>query len=178
MENTEQTTNGTKIVNCTINLFTPNDVVPILENNEHVDRALYELADIFDANEFHMGNRLRKLDGEWHSFNTYNQNAPIVIDGAYFGEFEAAIINFHLGGDVRGNYSSPYIVEGYDNVLSLITQDTELYIELSDGREFRWMCENGEAYFDLDDLDVYWIDFGKPLTEKQLKSIEDNMGEL
>ena len=69
-----------------------------------------------------------------------------------------AVVNFHRGGDIRGNYGSPYLIEGYDNVTALISQQTELTIELSNGEIYRQYCENSEAYYNFDTFNIDFID--------------------
>ena len=106
------------------------------------------------------------------AFNTYNWGAPITLCGVanediYDG---IAVVNIHTGGDVRGNYSEPYICEEPESIFS---QNTYLDIELTNGDTYSFYCDNGEAYFSFNTFDAYYIDFDKQLTTEQLTELEE-----
>lgn len=146
-----------KIESIEINLITPKEFVTIWKDGDYINPTEGDLIEIFEAQEFHYAS---VLEGsfEFHAFNTSNYGSPIVLCGVYSEEFELALVNFHRGGDIRGNYGSPYFIEGYDNVTSLISQQTELTIELSNGETFRQYCENSEAYYSFDSFNIDLID--------------------
>jgi len=98
---------------------------------------------------------------EYHKNNEYVNNTV---------EDAVKIINVHIGGDVRGNYSIPYICEEVD---ALLGQSTFLTIELTDGQTFEFNCDNGEGYFDFNTFDAYYIDFDKDITTEQLEELKE-----
>ena len=141
------------------------------KNNEDIKFTESEIADIFDLEPLTFGNKLEgaKLD---HTFNTYNHGAPFIFDGVYSGEIyddTPSVINIHLGGDARGNYSRPYIC---DDIEPLLSQNSFLEIELSNGENFFMDCDNSEASFDLL-IDPYFVDFNEPLTSEQYQELKN-----
>ena len=52
-------------------------------------------------------------------------------------------------------------------------QNTFLDIELSNGEIYSFNCDNGEAYFDFDTFDPYYIDFDKVLTSEQINELKE-----
>lgn len=146
-----------KIESIEINLITPNNLLTIWKDGNHINPTEGDLIEIFEAEEFHYATVLEG-DYTFHAFNTSNYGAPITLCGVYSEEFDLAVVNFHRSGDIRGNYGSPYVIEGYDNVTCLIAQSTELTIELSNGETFHQYCENSEAYYPFDSLDIDLID--------------------
>lgn len=142
------------------------------ENNEYKNTTEKDICNIFNLEPLHYAS---VLDGEnigtYRSFNTYNWNAPYVLCGVMPEDiYGVSIVNVHLGGDARGNYSAPYICEETESVVS---QTTFLDIELSNGDIFTFDCENGEAYFDFDTFDPYYIDFSEKLTLEQLTELKE-----
>lgn len=164
-----------KIESIEINLLLPNSMATIWKDGQYIDFTEYELVEMFEAEALHY---VTVLEGsfEFHAFNTYNYGSPIVLCGVYCDSFDLAIVNFHRGGDARGNYGSPYIVEGYDNVTSLISQQTELTIELSNGETLRQYSDNSQAYFSFDTFDFEASDIEElVLTEEMYTEIKENM---
>jgi hypothetical protein len=96
-----------KIDSIEITLITPKELLTIWKDGEYINPTEGDLIDIFEAEEFHYATALEGCF-EFHAFNTYNDNSPIVLCGVYSDDFELAVINFHKGGDARGNYGSPY----------------------------------------------------------------------
>jgi len=162
-----------KFKNVTIYVTGANgEVFEYHKNNEYKNQSKEDIIDIFKLEPLHMATYLEDSLNDAKSFNTYNWNAPITICGVapediYSG---VALVNIHLGGDARGNYSEPYICEEVD---ALFSQNTFLEIELTDGKIFTFDCDNGEGYFDFDTLDPYCIDFEKELTPEQLKELKE-----
>lgn len=143
------------------------------ENNEYKNQSEEDVANIFNLEEMHYATELDGVEN-LKSFNTYNWNAPFTICGVmpediYDG---VGVVNIHLGGDARGNYSKPYICEEMD---ALLCQDTFLDIELTNGDIYTIQCDNGEGYFDFDTFDVYTINFNEELSEEQIEEINDKM---
>ncbi len=142
-------------------------------NNEYKNTTKEDIINIFDLEPLHMANVLYNYDmGEMKSFNTYNWSAPFTFDGVapkdmYGG---VAIVNIHLGGDARGNYSEPYICEEPEAIFS---QSAFLYIELSDDQTFNFDCDNSEAYFNFNTFDPYWINFDENITKEQLQELTE-----
>lgn len=143
------------------------------KNNEYKNTNKDDVIKIFNLEPLHMatyleGYNLNNLKG----FNTYNWNAPFTLCGVSSEDIYdgIAIVNIHLGGDARGNYSEPYICEEVD---ALFMQSSFLEIELSNGEFFSFDCDNSEAYFDFETFDPYYIDFDKVLTGEQLEEIKD-----
>lgn len=164
-----------KIESIEITLITPKELLTIWKDGEYINPTEGDLIDIFEAEPFHYATLLEG-SFEFHAFNTSNYGSPIVLCGVYCDSFGTAIVNFHRGGDVRGNYGSPYIVEGYDNVTSLISQQTELTIELSNGETFRQYCENSEAYYNFDTFNIDFIDLEElVLTDEMYSEITEKM---
>ena len=142
------------------------------KNNEYQNQDIEDIVKIFNLEKLHYATVLdgEKI-GEFKSFNTYNLNAPYTFCGVMpEGVYGASIVNIHLGGDARGNYSEPYICEETE---CLIFQQTQLCIELTNGETFNFDCDNSEGFFDFYSFDPYYIDFEKPLTEEQLKELEE-----
>ena len=141
------------------------------KNNEYKNTTKEDVIKIFDLEPLHYATNLENVNlGK--SFNTYNWGAPFTLCGVapediYDG---VALVNIHLGGDARGNYSEPYIC---DEPEAIFSQTTYLDIELSDGQIFSFCCDNSEAYFDFDTLDPYYIDFDKNITKEQLEELTE-----
>ena len=164
-----------KIESIEISLITPKEFLTIWKDGEYINPTEGDLIDIFEAEPLHYATALQG-SFEFHAFNTSNYGSPIVLCGVYSEEFELALINFHRGGDIRGNYGSPYIVEGYNNVTSLISQQTELIIELSNGETYRQYCENSEAYYNFDSFNIDFIDLEElVLTHEMYTEIKETM---
>lgn len=164
-----------KIESIEINLLLPNSMATIWKDGQYMDFTEGDLIEMFEAESLHYATALQG-SFEFHAFNTSNYGSPIVLCGVYCDSFDLAIVNFHRGGDIRGNYGSPYIVEGYDNVTSLISQQTELTIELSNGETFRQYCENSEAYFNFDTFNIDFIDIEEfYLNDEMYTEITENM---
>lgn len=164
-----------KIESIEINLITPREFVTIWKDGEYINPTEGDLIEMFEAESFHYAS---VLEGsfEFHAFNTSNYGSPIVLCGIYSEEFELAVVNFHRGGDIRGNYGSPYLIEGYDNVTALISQQTELTIELSNGEIYRQYCENSEAYYNFDTFNIDFIDLEEFIVNKEIYTeIKDTM---
>jgi len=146
---------------------------PYHKNNDYIQYNERETAELFDLEPLYYATALDgEIKGEMTSFNTYNWGAPFTFCGVshknlYDG---IAIVNIHLGGDARGNYSGPYIC---DEPEALLSQSAFLYVELSDGSKFNFDFDNGEAFFDFDTFDPYWIDFDEPLTDEQIEELNN-----
>ena len=142
-------------------------------NNEYKNTTKEDVINVFKLEPLHMATYLDGYNmGEMKSFNTYNWNAPFTLCGVapediYEG---VAIVNIHLGGDARGNYSEPYICEEPEAIFS---QSSYLCVELSDGQTFSFDCDNGEAYFDFDTFDPYWVNFDENITKEQLQELTE-----
>ena len=159
-----------------INIFGAQDIKAYMRNNEYLIDTESDVAELFGLEPFHYAGMLADFDTErLQAFNTYNWGAPVTLCGVCSEEMDFALVNVHLGGDPRGNYSAPYICENCDDVTALLSQNTELYIALSDGTEYNLYCDNGEAYFPFDTLDPYYIDFDEPLTKEQIAEIKEKM---
>lgn len=158
-----------------INLLTSQGSFPYFEDGQFQE---LDPVEAFGLEEFYWANELDGLVGPFTAFNTYNWGAPVVIDGAR-SECGAAVVNIHRGGDVRGNYSGPYFVEDSGDIFS---QDLELYIRLSNGREFR--ASSGEfcaVDFFFDTFDVYMnsADFEElPLTLEMIDELAERCEEI
>ena len=164
-----------KIESIEINLITPRELLTIWKDGDYINPTEGDLIDIFEAEEIHYASALEG-SFEFHAFNTSNYGSPIVLCGVYSEEFELAVVNFHRGGDIRGNYGSPYLIQGYDNVTALISQQTELTIELSNGETFRQYCENSQAYFNFDSFNIDFIDLEEFIVDKEIYTeIKDTM---
>lgn len=159
-----------KFKNVTVSLIGANGTThEYHKNNEYVNKTVEDTVKIFDLEPFHMATVLADYNTEnMQSFNTYNWGAPITVCGSY--NEDIAIVNIHTDGDVRSNYSMPYICEDVD---ALLGQSTFLTIELTDGQTFEFSCDNGEGYFDFNTFDIYEIDFNKNLTPEQLKELKE-----
>jgi hypothetical protein len=141
------------------------------KNNEYKNTTKEDVINIFNLEPLHYTTVLEDTKFD-KSFNTYNWNAPITLCGVASEDIYegVALVNIHLGGDVRGNYSEPYICEEVD---VLFMQSTYLNIELTNGEIYSFDCDNSEAYFDFDTFDVYDIDFDKELTSEQLEELKE-----
>ena len=146
------------------------------ENNEYKNKTEEEVANIFKLEPFYMATELDEVETTFKSFNTYNWGAPFTLCGVYPEEIYegVAIVNIHLGGDARGNYSKPYICEEVDAMLS---QSSFLDIELSNGDTYNFDCDNGEAYFDFETFDATYINFDIELTKEQLTELKEKNDE-
>ena len=142
------------------------------KNNEYKNQDKQDIIDIFKLEPLHMANELAAFDlSVMNSFNTYNWGAPYIFDGiacddTYDG---IALVNIHLGGDARCNYSEPYICE---EPYALFSQNTFLDIELTNGEMYSMSCDNSEAYFNTETFDPYYIDFDKNVTLEQLEELK------
>lgn len=164
-----------KIDSIEINLLLPNSMATIWKDGEYINLTEGDLIEIFEAEPFHYATALEG-SFEFHAFNTYNYGSPIVLCGVHCDSFDIAFVNFHRGGDARGNYGSPYIVEGYDNVTSLISQSTELSIQLSNGEKYAVLAENSEAYFNFNTFDFEASDIEElVLTDEMYTEIKETM---
>lgn len=142
------------------------------KNNEYKNTSKEDVINIFNLEPLHMATYLEDKINDMKAFNSYNWNAPFTICGVapediYNG---VAIVNIHLGGDVRGNYSEPYICEEVD---ALFMQSTYLDIELSNGEIYSFSCDNGEGYFDFETFDPYWVNFDENITKEQYKELTE-----
>lgn len=162
-----------KFKNVEISVICANgEVHTYYKNNNYKKYTEQEIAELFNLKPFHYATELDGVDTTFKSFNTYNWGAPFTFCGVHGEDIYdgIAIVNIHLGGDARGNYSEPYICEEVDAILS---QSTFLDIELTNGEIYSFDCDNSESYFDFDTLDPYYIDFEEPLSKKQYKEIKD-----
>ena len=161
-----------KFKNVTISIVGANsEIFEYYKNNEYKNTTKQDIINIFKLEPLGMTNVLDDVKN-LKSFNSYNWNAPYTFDGVaseniYDG---IALVNIHLGGDVRGNYSEPYICEEPEAIFQQITY---LDIELSNGEIFSFSCDNSEAYFDFDTFDAYYIDFDKNITKEQLNELTE-----
>ena len=161
-----------KFKNVTISLAGANgEIFEYYKNNEHKNQSKEDVINIFNLEPLHMANVLDEINN-MKSFNTYNWGAPYTFDGVANEDiYEGiAVVNIHLGGDVRGGYSEPYICKEPEVIFS---QNTYLDVELSNGEIFSFTCNNAEAYFNFDTFDVYYIDFEKELTLEQLTELKE-----
>lgn len=162
-----------KFKNVTIYLTGANgEIFEHHHNNEYKNQSKEDIINIFKLEPFYMATVLDDELNNHKAFNTYNWNAPITLCGVasedvYDG---IALVNIHLGGDVRGNYSEPYICEEPESIFS---QSTFLDVELSNGEIFSFDCYNNEGYFNFDTFDPYYIDFNEDITEEQYKELTD-----
>ena len=143
------------------------------ENNEYKNRTKEDIIEVFKLEPLHYATHLDGVEvGTFKSFNTYNWNAPFTLCGVMSEDIYegVALVNIHLGGDARGNYSEAYICEEPE---ALLSQNAYLFIELSNGDTYNFDCDNGEAYFNFDTLDPYYIDFENELTQEQITELED-----
>ena len=136
------------------------------KNNEYRNNTKEDIINIFKLEPLHMTNYLEDNLNDMKAFNTYNWNAPFTFDGVASEDIYdgVALVNIHLGGDVRGNYSEPYIC---DEPESIFSQSTFLEVELSNGEIFSFSCDNGEGYFNFNTFDAYYIDFDENITKEQ-----------
>jgi len=141
------------------------------KNNEYKNTSKQDIINIFKLEPLHMANNLESSNFE-KAFNTYNWGAPYIFDGVASEDIYegVALVNIHLGGDARGNYSEPYICEEPE---AIFLQQTFLDVELSNGDIYSFNCDNSEAYFDFKTFDPYYIDFDKELTEEQLEELKE-----
>ena len=142
------------------------------KNNEYKNTTKEDVINIFKLEPLHMTTYLEDNLNDMKAFNTYNWNAPITLCGVapedvYDG---VALVNIHLGGDARGNYSEPYICEEPE---SIFMQSTFLDVELSNGETFSFSCDNESGYFDFDTFDAYYIDFDEDITKEQYEELTE-----
>ena len=163
-----------KFKNVTIHLLGANGETFLHhENNEYKNTTKEDIINIFKLEPLHYATVLDEIEvGTFKSFNTYNWNAPVTLCGVMSEDIYdgVAIVNIHLGGDARGNYSEPYICDEPECILS---QSTFLDIELTNGETFTFDCDNGEGYFSFDTFDTYYIDFDKNISEDIYKELTD-----
>lgn len=140
-------------------------------NNEYKNTSKQDIINMFDLEPLHYASELEGNEFK-ESFNTYNWGAPITLCGVYSGEIYDGIglVNIHLGGDARGNYSEPYICNDLEAVFS---QSTYLSVELTNGEIFSFDCDNGEGYFEFDTFDAYYIDFDAEITKECYNELKD-----
>jgi len=141
------------------------------KNNQYKNTTKEDIINIFKLEPLYMCNILDGINN-MKSFNSYNWGAPYTFDGVASEDIYegVALVNIHLGGDVRGNYSEPYVCEEPE---AIFLQSTYLDIELTDGQIFSFSCDNSEAYFDFDNLDPYYIDFNKEVTNEQINELTE-----
>lgn len=141
-------------------------------NNEYKNQSKEDIINIFKLEPFHMATYLEDELNNPKAFNTYNWNAPITLCGVASEDIYdgIALVNIHLGGDVRGNYSEPYIC---DEPEAIFLQSTFLDVELSNGETFSFDCDNGEGYFNFNTFDAYYIDFDEDITKEQYEELTD-----
>jgi len=146
-----------KIESIEITMLTSSVPFLLWKDGDYMGNTEADLIELFEAEPFHYAT---VLEGNYNfsAFNTYNYGAPIVLCGVHDENFDIAIVNFHRGGDARGNYGSPYFIEGYDNVTNLIAPQYELLITLDNGEQFYRQCENSEMHFPFDTFDIDLID--------------------
>lgn len=143
------------------------------KNNEYKNTTKEDIINIFKLEPLYMATALEGYDlNDAKAFNTYNWNAPITLCGVASNDIYdgIAIVNIHLGGDVRGNYSEPYICEEPE---AIFLQHTFLDIELSNGEIYTFSCDNSEGYFNFETLDPYYINFDEELTPEQLEELKE-----
>lgn len=161
-----------KIKECTVYVTVSNGgFTEYHKNNEYVKYNENQIAEMFELEPLHYGTELEGANLT-HTFNTYNWNAPFTFCGAYSGEVyddTHSVVNIHLGGDARGNYSKPYICNDME---AIMLQSSFVTFELSNGEIFTIDSENSEAYFDLI-LEPYFIDFDKFLTIEQYNELKE-----
>lgn len=141
-------------------------------NNEYKKYTENEVAELFNLEALHYATELGGVATTFKSFNTYNWSAPFTFCGVMGEDIydSPAIVNIHLGGDTRGNYSTPYICNEPE---ALLSQSSYLNIELTNGETYFFYCDNGEAYFNFDTFDTYWINFDEALTSEQLNELKE-----
>ena len=141
------------------------------KNNEYKNTTKNDIINIFKLEPLHYANVLDDIEN-LKSFNSYNWNAPYTFDGVASEDIYdgIAVVNIHLGGDARGNYSEPYICNEPE---AIFLQNTCLDIELNDGQFFSFNCDNSEAYFDFETFDPYYINFDDDLTPEQLSELKE-----
>ena len=162
-----------KFKNVTIYVTGANgEVFEYHKNNEYKNQSKDDIIDIFKLEPLHYASVLEDNLDNPKAFNTYNWNAPITLCGVASEDIYdgVAIVNIHLGGDARSNYSKPYICEEPE---SIFMQNTYLDIELSNGETFSFDCDNGEGYFDFDTFDPYYIDFDAEITKECYNELKD-----
>ena len=143
----------------------------IYKNNVWKQYSETETAKLFALEPLHYGTELEGANLS-ETFNTCNWNAPFTFCGSYSGEVydvTPSVVNIHLGGDSRGNYSKPYVCNDLE---SLFLQDSFVEFELDNGEIYTIDCENGEAYFDLL-IDPHYIDLYDYITEDQYKELKE-----
>ena len=90
-----------------------------------------------------------------HTGNTYNQNAPIVIQvkviEAQNPDQTTAFITFHNGGDPRGNYETDtYIIQGES------IYDTSVKVYSGEQGRIVYDWNTGETTYTTDDQGEQW----------------------
>jgi len=143
------------------------------ENNEYKNTKKEDIIKVFKLEPLHYATHLDGIEvGTFKSFNTYNWNAPFTLCGVMSEDIYSgvALVNIHLGGDARGNYSEAYICGEPE---ALISQNAYLTIELSNGDTYNFDCDNGEAYFNFETFDAMYINFEEELTSEQLEELND-----
>ena len=161
-----------KVKNVSIFVSVANgEFTEIYKNNEWKQYSEIETAKLFELEPLHYGSELEGANLS-ETFNTYNGNAPFVFCGVYSGEVyddAPSVVNIHLGGDVRGNYSKPYICKDME---AIMLQSSFVEFELDNGETYVIDCDNGEAYFDLS-IDPNYIDLDAYITEAQYNELKE-----
>lgn len=160
-----------KILEVKIFVTTSRGVIEVYSNGDWVNPSVDEMVESFGLEPFNYGTILDGVGGPFIGFNTYNQNAPITLCGAFNDSNNFAIVNLHLGGDARGNYSRPYYIDNDDDLHHLFSQFSFLSIETDEGTYYR-ECDNGEAYFPFDTFDLDDLKEGNELSGEQLEELK------
>jgi len=161
-----------KVKECTIFVTVANgEFAEYHKNNEHIKYNEEQTANLFELEPLHYGSELEGANLS-ETFNTYNWGAPFTFCGSYSGEVydqTPSVVNMHLGGDPRGNYSKPYIC---NDIEALFSQNSFVEFELDNGETYVIDCDNGEAYFDLL-IDPHYIDLDDYITEAQYDELKE-----
>jgi hypothetical protein len=169
--NTKET--NIKVKECTIFVSVGNgEFIEYHKNNNYKNYNEEQIVEMFELEPLYFSTELEGANLARH-FNTFDWDAPFTFCGVYSGEIydnTPSLVNIHLGGDPRGNYSKPYICNDMEAILM---QNSFVTFELSNGETITIDCENSEAHFDLI-LDPYYIDFDKFLTIEEYEQLEEN----
>ena len=161
-----------KIKECTVYVMVANgELAEYHKNNEYTKYNEQQTAELFHLEPLHYGTELEGANLS-ETFNTCNWNAPFTFCGSYSGEIyddAPSVVNIHLGGDVRGNYSKPYIC---NDVEALLLQNSFVEFELDNREIYTIDSDNSEAYFDLM-LDPYYIDLDDYITQEQYNELKE-----
>jgi hypothetical protein len=169
--NTKET--NIKVKECTIFVSVGNgELIQYHKNNKYKNYTEEQIVKMFGLESLYFSTDLEGANLA-HTFNTYNWSAPFTFCGVYSGEVyddTPGLVNIHLGGDARGNYSKPYICNDME---AIMLQSSFVEFELSNGETITIDSENSEAYFDLI-LDPYYIDFERNLTANEYEELKEN----